>query len=303
MSSRRGLLLRWTVVGVALLAPLPARADWIARGQFLYRDRLQDLGGFTGGEPDRAARRVDVQILDATTLAVLATGATDSAGDYAIAVVDAQVRSVRARAITLSSATPGLLLDVRNNTSARAAYAVTGVTVPGHAPTANLDFGPLVALPGAGGEGFNVFDVLLDGLDFYATFQGSWPPVRLTAFWQSGATDGTYFSAGDNSIHLRGGEGYDDTVIGHEQGHYVSSNWSNDDNPGGAHVIGDNFQDLRLAWSEGFATFFASATRRAFGRAPLAPAYIDTDGAPGPGGLNFSFDLEGPSVEAHGAGS
>jgi hypothetical protein len=301
MTGRAGILA--ATVLAAGFAVTPARADWIAAGQFLYRDRVQDLAGFTGAEPNLPARRVDVQILDATTSAVLATGATGVDGTFSIPVVDAQVRSVRARAITLSSATPGLLLDVRNNTSARQPYAITGAVVAGHGPTANLDFGPLVALPGAGAEAFNVFDVLLDGLDFSASFRGGWPLVRLTAFWQTGSLDGTFFSAGDNSIHLRGIEGWDDTVIGHEQGHFISFTGSNDDNPGGPHVIGDNFQDIRLAWSEGFATFWAAATRRAFGRHPLGPAYVDTDGAPGPGGLNFSFELEGPNVEAHGAGS
>jgi hypothetical protein len=288
----------------AALVPGAARADWLATGRFLYRDRVQDLDGFTGVEPDRPARRVDVQVFDATTSAILASGATDLDGNFSIPVVDAQVRSVRARMVSLSGSTPGLLLDVRNNTAARQPYSVVGDVVAGHVPTANVDFGTVIALPGAGGEVFNVFDVLLDGFDFYASLQGgSWPPLRLTAFWQTGSADGTYFSRGDNSIHLRGGDAWDDTVIGHEQGHFVSSNWSNDDNPGGTHVIGDNFQDLRLAWSEGFATFFAGATRRALGRTPLPPAYIDTDGAPGPGGLNFSFELEGPSVEALGAGN
>lgn len=292
------------VLLLLLTAPAPVLADWTASGQFLYRDREQGLSGFTGIEPDRPARRVDVQIVDATSGAVLATGATNAAGAYSILVVDGQVRDVRARMVSLSSSTPGLLLDVRNNASARQAYAVAGPIVVAHAPTTPVDFGALVALPGAGAEAFNVFDVLLDGCDFHAILRGgAWPPLRLTAYWQAGSTDGTYYSPGDNSVRLRGGEAWDDTVIGHEQGHFVLRNWSNDDSPGGTHFIGDNFQDLRLAWSEGWATFFASATRRAFGRLPLPPAYVDTDGAPGAGGLNFSFEIEGPSVAARGAGS
>jgi hypothetical protein len=279
-------------------------ATWTASGRFLYRDRLQDRSGFTGAEPDRAARLVDVQVVDATSGTILATGATDGAGYYAIPVSDTQIRTVQARMVSLSSATPGLLLDVRNNSTQRLAYTVGGPTSAGHDPSADVDFGTTTALPGAGGEAFNVFDVLLDGLDYCAVLQGGPRPlIRLTAYWQANSVDGSYFVAGTNAIHLRGGEGYDDTVIGHEQGHYVARNWSNDDSPGGTHYIGDNFQDLRLAWSEGWATFFACATRRAFGREPLASAYIDTQGAPGPGNLNFSFELEGPDMPALGAGS
>ena len=136
MTGRTGILAAAILAGA--FAVTPARADWIATGQFLYRDRVQDLTGFTGAEPSLPARRVDVQILDATTSAVLATGATGVDGTFSIPVVDAQVRSVRARAITLSSSTPGLLLDVRNNTSARQPYAITGAVVAGHAPGATV---------------------------------------------------------------------------------------------------------------------------------------------------------------------
>ena len=303
-SPARGRAAALALALVALAAAAPARADWIATGQFLYRDRTQDLDGFTGVEPDRPARRVDVQIVDATSSAVLASGATDGTGNYSIPVVDLQVRSVRARMVSLSSGTPALLLDVRNNTSARLAYTVTGAAVPGHAPTTNLNFGAVTALPTAGGEAFNIFDVMLDGYDYFALLHaGARPPLRLTAYWQPSSVDGTFFTGSDNSLHLRDGEGYDDTVIGHEQGHFISHNWSNDDNPGGTHFIGDDFQDIRLSWSEGFATFWAAATRRALGRTPLPPAYIDTDGLPGAGGLNFSFELEGPNAPAAGSGS
>jgi hypothetical protein len=40
-------------------------------------------------------------------------------------------------------------------------------------------------------------------------------------------------------------------VIGHEHGHFMSGNYSKDNNPGGTHFIGDSHQDLRLSWSEG----------------------------------------------------
>ncbi len=111
--------------------PIARAATWTASGRFLYRDRLQDLSGFTGAEPDRPARRVDVQIIDATTSAVLATGATDGDGFYSIPVSDTQVRSVQARMVSLSSGTPGLLLDVRNNSTQRLAYTVGGPVVAG----------------------------------------------------------------------------------------------------------------------------------------------------------------------------
>jgi hypothetical protein len=296
-------LLTCSVLAALSALPVPAQANWIATGQFLYRDREQNLEGFTGVETDRPARRVDVQIVDAQTSAVLAEGATDAAGFYSIPVVDAQTRNVYPRMISLSSQTAGLLVDVRNNQSARLPYVVNGPTVVGHLPSANLSFGAATALPGAGGEAFNVYDVLLNDSDFLAGVLGAWPAIRVTAFWQPGSTDGTYFRPSDNTIHLTGGKGYDDTVIGHEHGHFVSWNWSKDNNPGGSHFIGDNNQDIRLSWSEGWATFFACAVRRALGLGPQAPQYIDTDGSPGAGNLNFAYEVETPSEPANGGAS
>src|SRR5207237_10142273 len=69
------------------------------------------------------------------------------------------------------------------------------------------------------------------------------------------------------------------------------------------HVIGDNHPDLRLSWSEGFATWFAGSARRALGVGPRADLYIDTDGAPGAGNLGFSYSFESASSPAYGAAS
>jgi hypothetical protein len=276
---------------------------WLATGQCLYKDREQDLTGFTGVEPNRPARRVDVQVVDATTNAVLATGATDGSGNFAIPVPDAMTRNVRARMVSLSAGTPGLLLDVRDNATARAAYTVNSATVNAHNPAVDVDFGPILALPGAGAEAFNVFDVLLNGCDFFALLEGARPNLRLTAFWETNAVDGTYFTTSDNSVRLRGTEGWDDTVIGHEQGHFISARWSKDQNPGGTHYIGDNHQDLRLSWSEGFATWFAASARRALGIGPRPDTYIDTDGSPGLGNLNFSYAFETLTAPANGGAS
>ncbi|MGH7725295.1 MAG: FG-GAP-like repeat-containing protein [Candidatus Eiseniibacteriota bacterium] len=292
------------LIAFALGAVPDAHADWIATGQFQYRDRVQDLSGFTGAEPDHPARRVDVQIVDTTTGDVLASGATDANGFYSIPVTDTQVRNVRARMVSLSSMTAGLLIDVRNNQSARLPFMVNGALINVHNPNVNQDFGASTAAPGQGGEAFNIFDVAFDLSDFFAAVNASgWPAIRVTLFWESGSIDGTFFRPSDNSIHLRGGKGYDDTVIGHEYGHFVARNYSRDQSPGGTHFIGDNFQDIRLSWSEGYATFLAGAARQGLATLPSPSYYVDTDGSPGAGNLNFAYEFETPSEPALGAGS
>lgn len=288
----------------ALTLAMPARADWHASGHFFYRDREQDLGGFTGVEPDRPARRVDIQVLDATTSAILASGATGLDGSYNLLVVDGSTRNVRVRFLTSSTSTPGLFESVRMSTGTPSLYAVTSATVNGHSPTVDVAFGDLTALPGAGGEAFNIFDVLLNGLDYLAILNGSWPAAAVVAYWNASSTDGTFYQGSDNSIHLLAAVGYDDAVIGHEEGHFAAKNFSKDNSPGGTHFLGDNNQDLRLAWSEGWATYFSSSARRRLGIAkPKMTYYVTTTGAPGAGNLDFSYEIETPSIGCVGGAS
>ena len=287
-----------------VLVASPAAADWHATGRALYRDREQDIDGFTGVEPDRAARRVDIQVLDATTSAMLASGSAGLDGTFDLLVVDAATRNVRVRFLTSSVSTPGLFESVRISQANPALYSVTSPTINAHAPTANVNFGDLTALPGAGGEAFNIFDVLLNGLDYAKLMSGSWPASAVVAYWQTTSTDGTFFRGTDNSIHLLGAVGYDDAVIGHEEGHFAAKVYSKDNSPGGQHFLGDNHQDIRLALSEGWATYFSCSVRRRLGvSTPPITEYVTTTGAPGPGNLDFSYDLEGPSVGAAGAAS
>ena len=85
--------------------------------------------------------------------------------------------------------------------------------------------------------------------------------------------------------------GYNDTVILHETGHYAYQLNSANDNPGGTHHLTDCNQDIRLAYDEGRATWFGQSVRRYFGL-PRPDLYVKTTGAPGPGNLDFYFNVE-----------
>jgi hypothetical protein len=79
------------------------------------------------------------------------------------------------------------------------------------------------------------------------------------------------FPTGKSTSCLSGGEIYllqldrfDWDVILHEYGHYVQKELDTADSPGGKHSSGENLSDrlskdnaIRLAWSEGWATYFA----------------------------------------------
>jgi hypothetical protein len=111
---------------------------------------------------------------------------------------------------------------------------------------------------------------------------------RITIYWapESDPPCSTCFSPEEKAAYVRGirdkdADEFDDFVLIHEYGHFVMKVFSRDDTPGGQHG-NDEKIDPRLAWSEGWANFFASAV--------LGDSrYVDTTG---PAGSNvFTFDL------------
>ena len=291
------------------LVAAPAWADYQVRGRFQYRDRAWGPGGFTGADVDLPIRFADVQVLDESNPGiVLGYGPTDATGSFTINVIDNQVRNVYVRVLSKADYTPTFQARVfRTGTSAL--FAVTSMTYTGHPPSQDIDFtaSPVVAPPSSDverpGEAFNILDQVLDAFGFIAAVHGSWPSRLLTLYWAKGSSDGTYYAHGDASIHLYGlpndSDGYDDTVILHETGHYTEYNLSRSDNPGGQHSL-NGYYPLTLTWSEGWATFFANMVREWRGL-PRSDLYVDTNGTTGTGGAFISYSVENPSLGQPGA--
>lgn len=292
MIARRMNAGRMAAALLVLTLPSLALANWTASGRFVYQDRVQDQTGFTGVDPQKAMRFVDVQIIDSSGTKLLAKGATNANGDFSIVVTDSKTRTVYVRAMSQSKNTPSLWVDVQNGSSQW--YSVASPTVPSHKPTINVNFGTLVAAKGNGGEVFNLFDQAVYAADYIASLRGSRPPQvdDLTLLWKSnrGVTDSNYQS-GLRNVSMRDSGGYDDTVILHEIGHYFLYEYSRSDNPAGAHTFTDCNIDLRLAWDEGFATYWGNSALRYFGL-PNPHLYIRTNGTTGTGGAVRYANLE-----------
>ncbi len=287
------------------LLPVPARADWTARGQFQYRDRDYGPQGFTG-TTDRPVRYALVEVMDATTAALLASTSTDSTGGFSIRVTDGATRNVLVRCLARSADNTPYHIQVLSSISNGLLYSMTGATVASHSPTADVEFNsgrPMVADPANVGAAFNILDVLVNGADFLGRVNhGVLPFPLLTVYWNLSSQDGTYFDRGGLAIHLTGDDGYGDPVIQHEQGHYAARVYSRDDNPGGSHYLGDNHQPVALSFSEGWASFFGQSVRRYLGL-PNPAYYCDLMGTGASPGLNFCYELETPSIHGEGAGS
>ena len=140
---------------------------------------------------------------------------------------------------------------------------------------------------------FNIWDVAVSANTYAKTSTGiAAPEVKI--LWNKGAqakagTSGSFYDTDKKSklplIAMTGEtsdpDEWDDMVIGHEYGHFVMEKYSSDDSQGGDH---DGRSVPTLAFSEGWATFFAGA---ALGRS----RYIDTDGD---GKAKSSYSFETP---------
>lgn len=282
---------------VGVLSVMNAAEDWTASGSFHYTNRLYDLGGYTTTEvlPIRGA---DVEVIDTDTLEILAIGSTGPSGAYAIHVTDNKTRPVAVRVLSRSENNPDLHLRVIDYKNGNAVYAVQSPTVAGHGRNQDVDFGAITPPASIGTPSsvdpssmvFNTFDMGLRLYDWIEALEGVRPSKTLTITWSPvGGRSGSFFSG--TTLYLADDDGYDDPNILHEMGHFIESEYGQMMTPGGAHYIGDSSQDLRLSWSEGFATFVSNSVLQ-FHNLPVPHVYMDRNGfAAGPGS-GFDYSLE-----------
>ena len=129
----------------------------------------------------------------------------------------------------------------------------------------NIDIG---TIPGGGGSDeyldrmFHIADVLQDAYTYASQYRGA--PDQVKACYEPGyGQDGSNYSPFWNEITIgdaAGDDGYDDTVIIHEYGHFIADRYGCDDSSGGNHYL-DRHYDPDLAWSEGWANYLSSAVR------------------------------------------
>ena len=131
-----------------------------------------------------------------------------------------------------------------------------------------------------------------NGKSFTKTINAVWP-----------TNQGTFYDVGLNAIYLLGVTGgnsdpdeFDDDVILHEFGHLAIEAFSKDHSAGGSHSIQSKI-DLRLAWSEGAATWVSCAIRG-------NSTYVDSTGSlSGTKTLANSYDNSVPSSLSKEAGN
>jgi len=288
----------WLSAVLALAAcgdnlPAPPDAPGVFRtytvgGVVRYEDRAPLAAGADAalGDPTPVpARGVSVAVIDDASGSTLATSTTDDTGTYslAFATFGGEAVHVLASATSTLATRPITVLRLDNRI-----HGFGGATF-GAGVAATQDV--LVTIASGEAQAFNVFDQMVIGFDRLQAVYADPSPPPLKIVWEKGNDDGTYYF--EHAIHLLGDvsddDGFDDTVMLHELGHYVEDVEGRTDSPGGSHD--GTPTDPRLAWSEGWATYWALAVRD-------QPIYMDTNAG---GGFNQNADIEVVKANAGGA--
>jgi len=100
---------------------------------------------------------------------------------------------------------------------------------------------------------------------------------KIRADWPGDSGSSNYNCTPACRINVQPGDKWDWDVLHHEYGHYVMDEFDFEDNPGGTHFIdachtiarGDKDDGIKLAWAEGWPTFFGTAGQRMLNMASL----------------------------------
>jgi len=228
--------------------------------------------GALGPITPTVSRGASVAVIAETGGATLAMGVTGDDGTYSLQYDAVGGDPIHILVVT-SSTLPARPVSVVHPTGGGTAGMIHGFGGPKLSAGVDTHSDVLVTVASNTAGAFNIFDQLISVADRIHTTFDHPTPDQLTAIWEIGNQDGTYY---DGKVHLLGAsdddDGFDDTVILHECGHYIEDHEGRSDSPGGSHN-GDP-TDPRLAWSEGFATYWAMAVRG-------APVYMDSNAGGG----------------------
>jgi len=275
------------------------------------------------GTFEAPAREIEVELLQASSGAVLGTTVTDANGNYSFTTTPNMQVFVRAKARTRHTGVTGRPaswdIAVRNNTNADALYVLdggsfnTGIANQTRNLTATTGWGggfsgvytgPRSAAP------FAILDTLYAAAQFVIS-QGdaSVQLAPLNAYWSTNnvPTDGNfdlgqigttlYYPVGtqgvDAGIYVLGAanndtDEFDQHVIAHEYTHYLEDAVSRTDTVGGSHSL-DERLDMRVAFSEGYANAFA-------GMVLSDPVYRDSFGTAQGGDFHFNMESRTATV-------
>lgn len=237
-------------------------------GTLSYQDRAYNHNGFiTDNMPLIASRFVTVAMLDEAGQP-LAQSQTNESGEFEF--TDIPVGTATLRFISETEHSGGGWIRVYDQSGYQ--YAID-ISVEVTETDPHFDVQMLVEDRVAGI--FHMLDLYYSAFDFVADITaGSIYPDDLNVFWQWASAEGSYTCRLNSGCALGPGiyvlndpyssgdtDEFDDDVLLHEFAHHIESTLGMNDSPGGAHSLGSTTLDLRLAWSEGMASYFAASMK------------------------------------------
>ncbi len=210
--------------------------------------------------PIRGAR---VEVFNQLTDDSFSVATTDDDGSYRVRVPPPETDGYGIRVLSMERYGGVMVAD---NTDNGAIYSIDEDL--GEVPPSLLIANDDQRISGA----FNIFEVMRRANEFLWALEATLELPSITIFWSqsntrsagdpsTGSVGGTYFDPAANTAYVLGdrqvdSDEFDDSVLLHEYAHILAAQLSRDDSVGEAHVAGDVL-DPRVAWSEGWANFFA----------------------------------------------
>ncbi len=116
--------------------------------------------------------------------------------------------------------------------------------------------------------------------------------------WPGGS--GSFYAADGSHFNIGTGDRWDWDVIHHEYGHYVMDYFNIENNPGGPHSSANCDADVRpsksegnrLAWGEGWPTYFGTSAQTVLGLASLGVPRVGDSGYADLEDASLTYDLE-----------
>jgi len=268
------------IPGVLLAAAASqAFADMTVTGEAKYIDREHSFKGWTGNFPEKPIRHAVVDVLDADSGAILGTGTTGDDGAFSVGVMGSGTEDMIVRIYTLCTTMDPEEITVRADGLGGPLYSVSSAVKVGVDLDVDLDVGAVVAdkltISGQQGNPFDIFDAAVRVAEFIELHELRAIELPLGAVYPS--PSGSTGAGGPSYIFVAASEGYDDSVVLHEFGHTVDNRYDWTPSGGGAHGFGQSNQNPVLAFSEGFASYFAGAVKELAGD-PDPGYYMDAKG-------------------------
>lgn len=274
------------------------------------------------GSTQNPIRHAEIAIKDSSGN-VIQCGETDSSGNFSVSVprgstaltieVRSRANNSNYKASILSSHNKMTYYSMTSNFTPDSTKSIGTLTTDA---LGSKDGDELIQLEAGA---FNILDKILDANEYLRTKAAScgtdYPNIgcsnfdvapKVQVFWKPGCNPMKYFNenaasgvsfylSGTDRLYILGGDDgdvnyadtdhFDPVIILHEYGHFIEGQYSSSDSPGGSHD-GNSIVDPRLAWSEAWASFFASAVRN-------VGEYVDTYGnSSGSTGFYFKYNAE-----------